>query len=62
MNQPESHEDLAVFLLAKWEFEDELRAIEELLSESRLKNVAAKKKYIVGKDGVPGVLKKKKKN
>lgn len=62
MKQPETHEDLAIFLLAKWELEDELRAIEELLSEHRLKNVAVKRKTIQGEDGIPGeVLKKKRK-
>jgi len=60
MKNPDTHEDLAVFVLAKWELEDELRAIEELLSESRLKNVSVKKKYIAGAEGVPpGDLKKK---
>ena len=60
MKNPDTHEDLAVFLLAKWELEDELRAIEELLAENRLKNVAVKKKYIEGEEGVPpGDLKKK---
>jgi hypothetical protein len=54
MKPPENHEDLALMLLAKWEFEDELRAIEELLSESRQKNISAKRKTIVGDDGVPG--------
>ena len=63
MKSPESHEELAISLLAKWELEDELRAIEELLAGSRLKNVAAKRKYIEGLDGgPPGDLKKKKKS
>jgi hypothetical protein len=62
MKPPESHEDLALMLLAKWEFEDELRAIEELLTESRQKNIGSKRKLIVGEDGVPpSDLKKKKK-
>jgi hypothetical protein len=61
MKPPENHEDLALMLLAKWEFEDELRAIEELLAESRSKNVGSKKKTIVGEDGVPGEIKKRKK-
>jgi hypothetical protein len=61
MKTPESHEDLAVTLLAKWELEDELRAIEELLAEGRLKNVAVKKKAVSEDDGKPSELKKKKK-
>jgi hypothetical protein len=62
MKNPESHEELAVFLLSKWELEDELRAIEEILAEARSKNVNSKKKVIQGEDGAPAeVLKKKKK-
>jgi len=61
MKQPETHEDLAIFLLAKWELEDELRAIEEILAEARGKNVVAKRKVIEGGDGTPGEIKKKKK-
>lgn len=30
-------------LLTRWEYEDELKAIEEILSETRQKNIAAKK-------------------
>ena len=37
-------------MLAKWELEDELRAIEELLGDIRLKNVATKKKAISTED------------
>ena len=63
MKMPETHEDLAISLLAKWELEDELRAIEELLAENRLRNVASKRKSIAESDGGPGsaVPKKKKK-
>ena len=61
MKQPETHDDLAIFLLAKWELEDELRAIEEILAEARCKNAAAKKKVIEGENGAPGEIKKKKK-
>ncbi|OFZ82900.1 MAG: hypothetical protein A2583_16615 [Bdellovibrionales bacterium RIFOXYD1_FULL_53_11] len=46
MKNPETHEELSVMLLCKWEFEDELKAIEEVLLESRIKNVAAKKAAI----------------
>jgi len=55
MKAPETHEDLAVMLLAKWELEDELRAIEDLLAGSRDENVADKKKLIH-----QGILKLKK--
>ncbi|OFZ20395.1 MAG: hypothetical protein A2X94_05270 [Bdellovibrionales bacterium GWB1_55_8] len=53
MKAPETHEDLAVMLLAKWELEDELRAIEELLAENRQKNVAAKRAAHLKDDSSP---------
>jgi hypothetical protein len=46
MKAPETHEDLAIMLLAKWELEDELRAIENLIELSRAENVASKKELI----------------
>ena len=46
MKLPDTHEDLAVMMLAKWELEDELRAIEEILSGTREKNVHSKRKTI----------------
>lgn len=46
LKPPETHEDLAVMLLSKWEFEDELHAIEELLSDDRKKNVSTKRKIV----------------
>jgi hypothetical protein len=50
MKSPETHEDLSIMTLAKWELEDELRAIEELLAETRVQNVVVKKKAIGGED------------
>jgi hypothetical protein len=43
MKSPETHEDMAVMMISKWELEDELKAIEEMLNAVREKNVAAKK-------------------
>ncbi|MBL7716446.1 MAG: hypothetical protein JNL01_13355 [Bdellovibrionales bacterium] len=51
MKQPETHEEMAVMFLSKWEFEDELKAIEEILADSRNKNVAEKKVSLL-KNGV----------
>jgi HD-like signal output (HDOD) protein len=51
MKQPETHEEIAVMMLAKWEYEDELRAIEDLLNESRASNASNKRQQIL-KDGV----------
>lgn len=44
MKAPETHEELSLMLLAKWELEDELRAIEELLGEDRQANVARRRR------------------
>ena len=49
MKAPESHEELALVLLSKWELEDELNAIEEVLAEERRANVLEKKLAL--KDG-----------
>lgn len=46
MKAPDNHEDLAMTLLAKWELEDELRAIEELLADARMANVSSKRALI----------------
>lgn len=46
MKQPDTHEDLATMLITKWEFEDEIRAIEEILANSRNTNVTAKRAQI----------------
>jgi len=46
IEKPDTHEDLAIHLLAKWELEDELRAIEELMADIRQENVIANKKLI----------------
>ncbi len=51
MKQPETHEEIAVMMLAKWEYEDELRAIEDLLNEARASNASHKRQQIL-KDGV----------
>lgn len=40
---PDTHEDLAHMLISKWELEDELRAIEEILADSRLADVAQRR-------------------
>jgi hypothetical protein len=50
MKQPDTHEDLAVMLMAKWELEDELRAIEEILADTRIDNVR-KKRGVIEKEG-----------
>ncbi len=59
MKSPESHEELSVSLLARWELEDELKAIESLLDEGRVLNVKQKQKQIT-EDYLSGTPKKKK--
>jgi len=46
MKHPDTHEDLAMMVASKWELEDELRAIEEMLAEARSENVGVKKTTI----------------
>ena len=46
MKSPDTHEEMALIFLSKWELEDELQAIEELLADLRLRNVANKKSTI----------------
>lgn len=43
MKAPDSHEEMAAILLARWELEDELRAIEEVIGDLRSKNVSLKR-------------------
>ncbi len=50
MKQPETHEDLAIMLLTKWEYEDELAAIEMMIADARSENVREKQKMLE-KDG-----------
>ncbi len=57
MKFPETHEEAAVMMLTRWELEDELSAIEEVLHDLRRKNIDAKKNAI-SKEGAP--LKRKK--
>ena len=53
MKGADNHDDLAISLLAKWELEDELRAIEELIAGSRAENVAHKRKLLENEKGLP---------
>jgi hypothetical protein len=50
MKSPESHEEIALMLVSKWELEDELRAIEQILEEERLSNVSRKRVEIQDKN------------
>lgn len=56
----DSHEEVAVMMLAKWELEDELHAIEQILAGVRHENVDEKRNWIE-KQNLPLVKKNKKK-
>ena len=62
LEAPETHEDLAIMLLAKWELEDELHAIEAILGEARVVGVKEKtgliRKGILGKNSNKNAVKK----
>lgn len=60
MKLPDSHEDLAIMLMAKWEFEDELHAIEELLTDDRRINIQNKKAELIKSFKAGGHMPKKK--
>ena len=60
MKSPETHEELSVSLLSRWELEDELKAIEILLEKDRHENVSLKQKQI-HEDYLSGKPVKKKK-
>lgn len=47
MKMPETHDELSVVLLAKWELEDELAAIDDVVGEIRKEEVRVKRIQIV---------------
>ncbi len=53
---PDGHEQIAMHYWARWELEDELRAIEQMLEEARTQHIAELRQQIEEK----GVKKKKK--
>jgi hypothetical protein len=61
MKTPETHDELSVSLLSRWELEDEIRAIESLLDEERNANVRAKRSQVEAQylSGNPSPRKKK---
>ncbi|MBS1962154.1 MAG: hypothetical protein JST04_08060 [Bdellovibrionales bacterium] len=60
MKLPDNHEEISVMMLAKWELEDELHAIEQILAEIRHDNVGVKRNMIE-KENAPLTKKSKKK-
>lgn len=60
MKAPDTHEELAIMLISKWELEDELKAIDDILGTTRAENVKVKQKLI--HEGILTVPKAKKKS
>lgn len=59
MKAPDTHEELAVTLLAKWELEDELASIEEVLAQIRQEGIATRKTRLLTlekEDQTPGLV------
>ena len=54
LKAPDTHDELSLMMLAKWELEDELRAIEEILAAERARTVASKRSAIEREDVGPG--------
>ena len=46
LKPPDNHEELAIMMLAKWDLEDEMRAIEEILGNVRARSVAVKRSQL----------------
>ncbi len=46
MKTPDTHEELAIFLMTKWDLEDELKAVELLIVEDRDQTVQGKKEVL----------------
>jgi hypothetical protein len=68
LKAPETHDELSVMMMARWDLEDELRAIEEVLAGERQKAVASKRSQIereeigpTDEEGAPLAKKKGKK-
>ena len=62
MKSPETHEELSVSLSSRWELEDEMKAIEQILELDRCENVKLKSRQIETDylSGTPRPEKKKK--
>lgn len=46
MKLSETHEDISEMTLARWDLEDELRAIERILEEDREAHIVAKRAHV----------------
>ena len=58
---PDLHEEIAANLLARWELEDEIAAIEAILADARHLTVAEKRVQLEKELGTGRLLQKKKK-
>ena len=60
MRTSDTHDDLSVMILARWELEDEMRAIDEVLTEERSRAIATKKLAITEGHDLGKAAKRKK--
>jgi len=61
VKQPETHEEIAGNWLARWELEDEIAAIDQLLLDARRRSVEERKNQISKELGAGKTINKKKK-
>ena len=57
---PETHDEMAKMMVSKWEFEDEITAIEGLLQEARVESIKAKRAQILKELAAGGTISKNK--
>jgi adenylate cyclase len=57
---PETHEETARMLVSKWDFEDEITAIESILQEARTESIRSKREQILKELAAGGTISKNK--
>jgi len=55
---PETHEEIATNLIAKWDFEDEIQAIDEILDQARQQTIREKRDQLMNELNRSGKLTK----
>lgn len=61
VKQPETHDEIAANWLARWELEDEITAIDQLLADARRQAVDERRSQIARELGAGKAINKKKK-
>jgi|GEM_PF-2468387 len=57
---PETHDEMARMLVSKWDFEDEITAIEGILQEARTESIRSKRDQILKELAAGGTISKNK--